>query len=113
MRLLLAATTALALLFSQSAAHAIYYKPPPPIPHQPHGGAIGSGAAGVIGFEAFVAALVLYDIQRRWTCSGDYLRLGGPGFSEPWSPASTVKPPPPVCAQPVSYHRQRHVIRNK
>ena len=42
-----------------------------------------AGAAATGGFLGFVAALDIYDLIRRTTCSGDFLDLGGPGFSEP------------------------------
>jgi hypothetical protein len=62
---------------------------------QPHNGLIASGgAAATTGFVGFVGALVVYDIARRWTCMGDPLHLGGPGFSTRHNPASTIKPPP-------------------
>lgn len=44
--------------------------------------------------------LVFYDIQRRGSCIGDPLGLGGPGFSEPIKPGQNVKPPPDCSAQP-------------
>jgi hypothetical protein len=50
-----------------------------------------SGAAGVAatgGFIGFVAVLVGYDLIRRTTCSGDFLGLGGPGFTTKITPAS-------------------------
>ncbi len=37
-------------------------------------------AGGIIGVAAF---LVSYDLIRRTTCSGDFISLGGPGFTEP------------------------------
>ena len=56
--------------------------PPPPMAHGSSGGAGGAGAAagGIIGVAAFLAG---YDLIRRTTCSGDFLYLGGPGFTEP------------------------------
>jgi hypothetical protein len=35
------------------------------------------------GFLGFVATLGVYDLVRRTTCAGDFLNLGGPGFSQP------------------------------
>jgi len=60
--------------------------PPPSTPPAAHGGGGGSGgvgagaAAGIIGVATFLA---IYDLVRRTTCSGDFLYLGGPGFTEP------------------------------
>ena len=45
-------------------------------------GSSAAGAAAVGGFLGFVALLDTYDLIRRTTCSGDFLGLGGPGFSE-------------------------------
>ena len=59
------------------------YPPPPPTPVVTVAGSSSVGAAITGGFLGFVAALNLYDIVRRTTCSGDFLRLGGPGFTEP------------------------------
>ncbi len=47
-------------------------------------------AAGVIGV---VAALVVYDLVRRTSCSGDFLALGGPGFDRPVKSGENVLPP--------------------
>jgi hypothetical protein len=45
------------------------------------GGGAGAGAAGgIIGVAAFLA---VYDLIRRTSCSGDFLGLGGPGFTTP------------------------------
>jgi len=64
---------------------------PAPPPHSSH-------VAGGVGFPAVVigvaSVLGLYDILRRTTCSGDFLGLGGPGFSEPIRPNQNVLPPP-------------------
>lgn len=58
--------------------------------------AVGSNAAGmwatgtVTGIASF---LVIYDLIRRTTCSGDGLRLGGPGFGQPIDPSANVLVP--------------------
>ena len=54
--------------------------PPPPMAHGGSGGAAGAGVAagGIIGVAALLAG---YDLIRRTTCSGDFLYLGGPGFT--------------------------------
>lgn len=44
--------------------------------------------------------IVFYDLQRRTSCIGDPLGLGGPGFSEPIRPGQNVLPPPDCTAQP-------------
>jgi hypothetical protein len=59
-----------------------------PVPLSGGGGGAGTGAgvaAGIIGVAAF---FVFYDIGRRTTCSGDFLQLGGPGFSTPITAAT-------------------------
>jgi hypothetical protein len=75
--------------FLPTTASAIYYPPKPPVipPHMT--GTSGSAGAGAVGgFIGFVAAIVTYDLIRRTTCSGDFLGLGGPGFTTPITPAS-------------------------
>jgi hypothetical protein len=52
-----------------------------------------AGAAAAGGFIGFVAALDIYDLIRRTTCSGDFLGLGGPGFSEPLKVGMNVMTP--------------------
>ncbi len=49
-----------------------------------------SGAAIVVGIAT---ALATYDVVRRITCTGDFLRLGGPGFDRPIKPVDNVLPP--------------------
>lgn len=72
------------------AAVAIPVPAPVPAPLPAPGGGGGAGGAGVIiGIAAF---LVTYDIVRRTSCTGDFLKLGGPGFSSPITPAMNVLP---------------------
>lgn len=52
-----------------------------------------AGAAATGGFIGLVAALDIYDLIRRTTCSGDFLSLGGPGFSEPLKVGMNVMTP--------------------
>ncbi|MGL4289218.1 MAG: hypothetical protein ACRCVA_22900 [Phreatobacter sp.] len=53
--------------------------------------AAGKFAPGsLIGVVSFLA---VYDIIRRTSCSGDFLRLGGPGFGEPIRPTDNVLVP--------------------
>lgn len=58
----------------------------------------GSVPIGIGIFAGIVAALTSYDLIRRNTCSGDFLKLGGPGFSEPIKPTQNVRIPP-KCGQ--------------
>lgn len=59
--------------------------------------AVGGGttvkwtAVGIIGVAGI---LVTYDIMRRFGCTGDFLKLGGPGFT---SPARNAAIMPPRC----------------
>ena len=61
-----------------------------------------AGAAAVGGFLGFVAFLDMYDIVRRTTCSGDFLNLGGPGFTEPMPNGNVMIP---QC----KLHKHKHV----
>ncbi|MGH6685005.1 MAG: hypothetical protein ACRECA_13995 [Pseudolabrys sp.] len=74
-----------------------------PVPTGSTSGA--AGVAGTGGFLGFVAALDLYDLIRRTTCSGDFLHLGGPGFSSPITPLMNVLPP--QCVPVVKHRRHR------
>jgi hypothetical protein len=71
------------------------------------GGTSGAaGAAATGGFIGFVGLLVTYDIIRRTTCSGDFLNLGGPGFTSPITPAMSILSPP-ICGHvPKARHRK-------
>jgi hypothetical protein len=90
-----AATLLLAAMIPNQASavcYGQYCQPKPPkIFHG--GGSSGAGAAAAGGFIGFVALLAGYDLLRRTTCSGDFLRLGGPGFSEPMPTTGNVLPP--------------------
>ena len=66
--------------------------PPPPIHGGGGGGAGGAGGAG--GIIGVVAFLVVYDLIRRTTCSGDFLYLGGPGFTTKIKAGDTILTPP-------------------
>lgn len=61
-----------------------------PVPIVSGGGAGAGAAGGVIGVAAF---FVVYDLIRRTSCSGDFLGLGGPGFSTPITVESVITPP--------------------
>lgn len=52
-----------------------------------------AGAWATGSFLGVVAALDIYDFVRRTTCSGDFLRLGGPGFGEPLKVGMNVMTP--------------------
>ncbi|KAF0133762.1 MAG: hypothetical protein FD152_1561 [Xanthobacteraceae bacterium] len=71
-----AALTLTAVVGAAPAAHAGRFIPV----------AVGGGttvkwtAVGIIGIAGI---LVTYDIMRRFGCTGDFLRLGGPGFTSP------------------------------
>ena len=47
----------------------------------------------IIGIAAFLG---IYDIARRTSCVGDFLKMGGPGFDRTITPIDTVLKPP-VC----------------
>jgi hypothetical protein len=75
------------LIPTESFAMAAVVHPAPII----SGGGSGAGAAGgVIGVAAF---FVVYDLIRRTSCSGDFLGLGGPGFSTPITVENVITPP--------------------
>jgi hypothetical protein len=61
---------------------------PPIIPPHTTGTSGAAGATATAGFIGFVAVIVGYDLLRRTTCVGDFLGLGGPGFTTPITPAS-------------------------
>lgn len=84
--------------------------PPPVAPVVAGGTGATTGAAVIGGFLGFVAALDLYDIIRRTTCSGDFLHLGGPGFTAPITPDMNVLP---VMCVPVPIDRDRQHHRDR
>jgi hypothetical protein len=86
-----AATLLLATIIPNQAVAVVPVPKPPPIFHG--GGSGGAGAAAAGGFIGFVGFLAIYDLIRRTTCSGDFLRMGGPGFTEPIRPGMNVLPP--------------------
>jgi hypothetical protein len=76
---------------------------PAPVAHGSGGGGAGAGAAaGIIGVAAF---LVSYDLIRRTTCSGDFLQLGGPGFTEPMVVGNVMIPQCPVALHNGKRHK--------
>ena len=95
-----------AILFTSAASESAFaFAPPPKAPSIVVGSGAGAGAAVTAGFIGFVGLLVSYDLMRRITCSGDFLQLGGPGFTQPITPAMSVLhprcAPVPVPKQPV------------
>src|SRR3974390_2919631 len=68
--------------------------------------AAGLGLAATFGFIGFVGLLATYDIIRRTNSSGDFLGLGGPGFTTPITPAMSVIPPP-KCHRPMFWRHRK------
>ena len=62
----------------------------PPVPAPATSGVLVGAAAGIIGVAAFLG---IYDLVRRSGCTGDVLKLGGPGFGQPIRPSDNVMPP--------------------
>jgi hypothetical protein len=75
-----------------------------PVPVVSGGGSAAGAAGGVIGVAAF---FVFYDLIRRTSCSGDFLGLGGPGFSTPITVENVITPP--KCG-PIRHKRHRAVL---
>jgi hypothetical protein len=69
---------------------------PAPVVHPVAGTSSAAGAAVTGGFLGVVAILDAYDFIRRTTCSGDFLGLGGPGFSEPMQVGNVMIPQCPL-----------------
>ncbi|MGB7579942.1 MAG: ribbon-helix-helix domain-containing protein [Pseudolabrys sp.] len=105
----LTATTlmcAVALTASFPTAASAWYPPPVPPPAPPpiitHGTSGAAGAGATAGFIGFVAVLAGYDLLRRTICVGDFLYLGGPGFTEKMPNGNVMIPQcPKVKKQPV------------
>ena len=97
--ILIAATVATAAFPSPSFA---VIPVPPPHGPPPGGGGGAGGAGGIIGVAAF---FVIYDLIRRTTCSGDFLYMGGPGFTTKIKASDTILTPP-QCIPP-----KRAVVR--
>jgi hypothetical protein len=103
------ATVVGALMFTAGIPNTAFAIPvlppaPPPIAAGTSGAA---GAAATGGFIGFVALLDLYDIIRRTSCSGDFLYLGGPGFTTPITPGMNILPPPKCVPIPAHRHRKK------
>ncbi|QCK86110.1 hypothetical protein E8L99_10280 [Phreatobacter aquaticus] len=81
----LVAVSLVALAPRESRANMV----PVPVP-------LASNAAGLWGTGSIVGIasfLVVYDLIRRTSCSGDVLKLGGPGFGQPINPSMNVLVP--------------------
>lgn len=91
-KLLILLCAALVLVPTEVVARARVTVNAPPRPVQP--------IAPAVPLIAVPPLLVFYDMQRRSSCIGDPLGLGGPGFSEPIRPGQNVRPPPDCSAQP-------------
>ena len=92
------------LIPTESFAMAAVVHPAPII----SGGGSGAGAGaagGVIGVAAF---FVVYDLIRRTSCSGDFLGLGGPGFSTPITVENVITPPKCGPIPRKRHPRKRH-----
>ena len=64
-----------------------------------HGTSGAAGAGATAGFIGFVAVLVGYDLLRRITCVGDFLYLGGPGFTEKMPNGNVMIPQCPIVTK--------------
>ena len=80
-RLEYVAAVCAALIAMPSFASA-YYCPPHVVAPAVVTTSSAAGVAATGGFLGVVAVLVGYDLLRRTTCSGDFLGLGGPGFTK-------------------------------
>ena len=102
------AAVASAFVFAAVVPNTASSAMPVPVVHPVTAGtSSAAGAAAVGGFIGFVALLDIYDIVRRTSCSGDFLGLGGPGFSEPVTPLMNVLPP--MCqTAPKARHHKKH-----
>ena len=105
MRKVVCAAVASAFMFTAIAQNTASATVPVPVPVlHPLTVATSSaaGAAATGGFLGFVALLDGYDLIRRTTCSGDFLGLGGPGFTEPMPNGNVMIPQCPLL------HKGKH-----
>ena len=103
----MAAGLIVTMISGQSFANILPPPPPPPPPIHGNGGGAGAGGAGgIIGVAAFFVA---YDLIRRTTCSGDFLHMGGPGFSTPIRAGDSILTPNKCYP----LHKKRHVLSVK
>ena len=99
--ILAASLIATVLAPSSSFAIAPVVRPPVVPPGGGGGGGGAGGAGGIIGIAAFFD---IYDLIRRTTCSGDFLGLGGPGFTTKINPGDNILIPR-QCT-PIVKHRK-------
>jgi hypothetical protein len=90
-----------ALVAMPSFASAYYC--PPHVVATTVGTSSAAGVAATSGFLGFVAVLAGYDLIRRTTCSGDFLGLGGPGFTEKMPNGNVMVP---QCKRVVVKHQK-------
>jgi hypothetical protein len=98
MNIFIRIATATAFVFAAIVPNnvsAMLAPPPPPVVGAGTSSAVGVAVA--TGFIGFVGSLVAYDIIRRTTCSGDFLNLGGPGFTSPITSTMSIITPP-ICS---------------
>lgn len=62
----------------------------------PYVGASATVKWSTVGIIGVAGALVGYDLIRRFSCTGDFLKLGGPGFDGPVGNNAVM--PPRRCA---------------
>jgi hypothetical protein len=98
------AAIASAFVFAAVVPNTVSATPLPPVIVAGTSGAAGAAATG--GFIGFVGLLVTYDLIRRTSCSGDFLGLGGPGFTSPITPAMSIITPPTCGHVPKARHRK-------
>ena len=86
---LIGATMALSMLTAAVAPNQAFALPAPVVAAK----ASTAGVWATGGFLGFIATLGVYDLIRRTTCAGDFLNLGGPGFSQPMKPTDNALTP--------------------
>ena len=94
MNMFMRVATASAFVFAAivpNTVSAMLAPPPPPVVGA--GTSSAAGVAAATGFIWFVGSLVAYDIIRRTSCSGDFLNLGGPGFTSPITSTMSIITP--------------------
>ena len=87
----IAAALSLAAIVGTVPAVQAVEGPPPVVAAAGTANAVKWTAIGVIGTAT---VLVSYDLLRRFGCTGDFLKLGGPGFTGPVGNQAVM---PPRC----------------
>ena len=106
MRKFVRAAIASAFVFAAVVPNTASASIPAPLPLAA-GTSGAAGAAATGGFIGFVGLLVTYDLIRRTSCSGDFLGLGGPGFTSPITPAMSIITPP-TCGRVLKARHRKH-----